>query len=269
MEKEQRLNEFRDHLISSEKSDNTIASYCKSIELFYRFFDEFNRENVIKYKDQLSERYKPKTISLRLMGIGAYADFMGMPECKVKTVKICNSRTVENVISMQEYHHFLNKLLEDKNYKTYYIIKFLAQTGCRASELVGLEKDCLRRGECVLYTKGKYRRILIPRTLVKESRDYFATVDSKYLFPNKYGEKMSSRGVYAHVSHWGQKYGIKKEVLHPHSFRHFFAINFLKKNKNIALLADILGHESIATTAIYLRLSASEQKRQFNRTVNW
>ena len=200
----QMLKEFKEYLISSEKSENTIFSYCKSVELFYRFFDEFNKENVIKYKQYLSQRYKAKTISLRLIGLGAYADFVGKPECKVKGVKICNSRSVENVISIDEYHFFLNKLLEDKNFKTYYMIKFLAQAGCRASELVSLEKDCLINGECILFTKGKYRRVLIPESLITESKAYFDAVDSKYLFPNKYGNKMTPRGVYSHVRSWGK-----------------------------------------------------------------
>ena len=71
------------------------------------------------------------------------------------------------------------------------------------------------------------------------------------------------------IKKYGLKYGIREEVLHPHAFRHLFAILFLKQNKNIALLSDVLGHESLNTTAIYLRLSAAEQKKQIDKTVNW
>ena len=80
---------------------------------------------------------------------------------------------------------------------------------------------------------------------------------------------MTSRGVAENINRWAKKYGIPLEVAHPHSFRHLFAIEFLKRNNNIALLSDLLGHESIDTTAIYLRLSAQEQKDLFNEAVNW
>ena len=79
---------------------------------------------------------------------------------------------------------------------------------------------------------------------------------------------MTERGV-AQTIKSCNRYGIRKEVLHPHAFRHFYAIQFLKHNKNIALLADLLGHESVDTTAIYLRLSAEEQKAQFNDAMKW
>lgn len=266
---DKQLYEFKKYLIDLERSENTVYSYTKSVELFFRRFDELSKENMILYKKMLMDTYKPKTVALRLISMNVYCDFVGKPECKVKSIKICNSSTLENVISKQEYNTFIEGLMRDGNMRMYFMIKYLAQTGCRASELVSLKKDCLRKGECILLTKGKYRRILIPRTLVKESRAYFETVDSEYLFPNAEGEKLTTRSITSLIHRWGAKYGIRKEVLHPHSFRHFFAINFLKKSKNIALLSDVMGHESLNTTAIYLKLSASEQKKLFNRVVSW
>ena len=94
-----------------------------------------------------------------------------------------------------------------------------------------------------------------PQNLIQESREYFKTIDSVYLFPNRYGVRMSTSGISSQIKKYGLKYGIREEVLHPHAFRHLFAILFLKQNKNIALLSDVLGHESLNTTAIYLRLS--------------
>ena len=151
----------------------------------------------------------------------------------------------------------------------YFLIKFLALTGCRVSELVNLTKDCLVNGECILWTKGKMRRILIPEKLIEESKDYFETVDSNYLFPNKYGEQMTTNNVYQQLMYYASIFNMRKSVMHPHAFRHLFAIEFLKNNGNITLLKDILGHEDINTTSIYLRLSLDEQKSQFNDSVCW
>ena len=55
----------------------------------------------------------------------------------------------------------------------------------------------------------------------------------------------------------------------PHSFRHRYAKNFLEKYNDIALLADLMGHESIETTRIYLRRTASEQQALVDKIVTW
>ena len=63
--------------------------------------------------------------------------------------------------------------------------------------------------------------------------------------------------------------GIDSRKMHAHAFRHFFAKMFLKKNKDVIQLADLLGHGSVDTTRIYLQKSYDEQKRDFNRNVTW
>ena len=65
------------------------------------------------------------------------------------------------------------------------------------------------------------------------------------------------------------KYGLDKKVVYPHSFRHRYAKNFLEKYNDIALLADLMGHESIETTRIYLRRTASEQQALVDKIVTW
>ena len=67
----------------------------------------------------------------------------------------------------------------------------------------------------------------------------------------------------------GSRYGIPPEVMHPHSFRHRFAIEFLKRKNDIALLADLLGHSRIDMTRIYLRQSQETPKDAVNEAVDW
>jgi integrase len=266
---ERKIEEFKDYLLEKERSQNTIESYMQSINMFYRMFGELNKKNMIEYKRWLLENRKPKTAAIRCMSMNVYCDFLGHPEYKVKSIKVHNRTSVENVITMDEYKYFLQCLKYERNDKLYFIIKFLAGTGCRASELVKLEKTCLSTGEFSMWSKGKVRKIIIPSSLIRESKEYFATVDSRWLFPNRYGNQMTTRGVAQQIKRHGQRYGIRGEVLHPHAFRHLFAILFLDKTKNLVLLSDILGHESVNTTAIYLRLTAEEQKKQIDNTVNW
>lgn len=94
-------------------------------------------------------------------------------------------------------------------------------------------------------------------------------VSSGYIFLNRYGERITTRGIAIQLKHFADKYGLNREVVYPHSFRHRFAKNFLNKFNDIALLADLMGHESIETTRIYLRRTATEQRQIVDRVVTW
>lgn len=269
MEKEEQLEAFREYLIEDEKSSNTIDNYIYAAKIYFSMYEEINKKNMIDFKRYLINNFSPKTAANRCIAMNKFCDFSGKPESKVKSIKIHKSTTVENVITKEQCKRMLDGLKADGNDKGYWMIMFLSRTGARVSELVQMDKKSLDKGAFELWTKGKIRKILIPDWLIQESREYFSTVRGDYLFPSRQGGKMTTRGVAESINRWAKKYGIPKEVAHPHSFRHLFAIEFLKNNSNIALLADLLGHESVDTTAIYLRLSAQEQKEQFNRAMDW
>ena len=260
---------FMEFLIGDEKSENTIDCYIYSVRMFLEIYGEVSKKNMIDFKKYMVNKYSPKTAANRCIAMNKFCDFKGMPECKVKSIKIHKSTTVENVITKEQCQKMLDGLKADGNEKGYWMIMFLSRTGARVSELIQMDKKCLTKGVCEIWTKGKIRKILIPDWLIKDSKDYFDRVSGEYLFPSKYGGQMTTRGVAENIKRWAKKYGIPEDVAHPHSFRHLFAIEFLKNNNNIALLSDLLGHESVCTTSIYLRLSATEQKRQFNDAVNW
>jgi site-specific recombinase XerD len=118
-----------------------------------------------------------------------------------------------------------------------------------------------------MWTKGKIRRIRIPDILIYESADYFQNVPGNLLFPNRFGDQMTTRGAAADIARWAVKYGVPRDVAHPHAFRHLYAIEFLKVNKDIALLKDLMGHENINTTAGYLTLSEEQQREEFNKAI--
>lgn len=266
---EKTIYEFEKFLRNEEKSENTINTYKDSLKKYFAIFPTITKKNMIEYKWQMLENYSPKTAANRCVAMNQYCEFIGKPECKVKSIKIHKRNSVENVITKEEYFYLLNCLEERGREKEYWMIQFLAKTGARVSEFIRFERRHLEAGRVQLWTKGKIREILIPDKLIVDSKEYFAGLpENKWMFPNRYGEQMSTRGVAETISRFA-KYGIRKEVLHPHSFRHLYAIQFLANNGNIALLADLMGHESVDTTAIYLRLSAQEQKRQFNNAMDW
>lgn len=269
MEKEKQLEAFREYLIENEKSDNTIDNYMYAVKQYFSEYDEVTKKNMIDFKKSKLEKCSPKTAANRCIGMNQYCKFIGKEDCTVKSIKLHKQNNVENVPTLEEYEYLLECLKRDKKWKVYWMIQFLAKTGARVSEFIRFERKDLKNGEVTLWTKGKVRKILIPQDLIENSRKYFEeTAENQYLFPNKYGGMMSTRGVAEAIKRCSG-YGIRKEILHPHAFRHLYAVQFLKNNKNIALLADLLGHESVDTTAIYLRLSAEEQKNQFNDAMNW
>ena len=260
---------FEEYLLEKEFAQNTIKTYIATLKQFQSSAKKLDKDAILQFKHYSMNSCKPSTVNIRLIAINNYLEYVGRKDLKVKTIKNYSNKNLENVITINEYVYLTNRLKKSGKTKMYFLIKFLALTGCRVSELINLTKDCLVTGECILWTKGKMRRILIPEKLIEESRDYFETVDSNYLFPNKYGEQMTTNNVYQQLMYYASIFNMRKSVMHPHAFRHLFAIEFLKNNGNITLLKDILGHEDINTTSIYLRLSLDEQKSQFNRSVNW
>ena len=116
---------------------------------------------------------------------------------------------------------------------------------------------------------NKYRRFFFQKQLSKEIKEYALSHTKTGLFAiGRYGP-MTQRGLCQSMKNWGDHCGIDRKKMHPHAFRHFFAKMFLKKNKDVIQLADLLGHGSVDTTRIYLQKSYDEQKRDFNRNVTW
>ena len=164
------------------------------------------------------------------------------------------------------------KLKKEDNLEWYFVVRFLAATGARVSELVQIKIEHVQVGYYDIYTKGgKIRRIYIPKTLRTETEKWLQTLNrtSGYLFLNRFGERITTRGISQQLKNYAVKYGLNEKVVYPHSFRHRYAKNFLEKFNDIALLADLMGHESIETTRIYLRRSSIEQQEIVDKVITW
>ena len=121
-----------------------------------------------------------------------------------------------------------------------------------------------------MWTKGKIRRIYIPNLFLNEADEYYSNFEpDDYLAVGRDGGQITTRGVSQMLVTFAARYGIDKKVMHPHSFRHMFAVEFLKRNNNLSLLADVLGHSSVSTTAIYTRMTKEQQQNEIDQTVNW
>lgn len=179
---------------------------------------------------------------------------------------------LENVISNADYIFLKNKLRKENNQEWYFVVRFLAATGARVSELVQIKIEHIDIGYFDIYTKGgKIRRLFIPKKLREETNTWLVSTnrESGYLFLNRFGERITTRGISQQLKNFAQKYRMNSKVIYPHSFRHRFAKNFLEKFNDISLLADLMGHESIETTRIYLRRTALEQQEIVDKVITW
>ena len=266
------VTKFETFLRRLDLAKNTVSSYVWTVNYFERTYKEFNKKNLLAYKGYLVEHFKPQTVNLRLQAINKYLEFIKQDKLKLRFIKVQQKNFLENVISNADYKFLKSSLLNDGYKDWYFIVWFMTATGSRVSELLQIKAEHVQIGHLDLYTKGgKMRRIYIPRTLQKEALQWLQErqISTGYIFLNRFGERITTRGIAMQLKHFADKYGLKREVVYPHSFRHRYAKNFLDRFNDIALLADLMGHESIETTRIYLRRTASEQRQIVDKIVNW
>lgn len=259
-------------LVQANMARNTIAAYMYAVREYYKRHKELNKRNLLVYKTYLIETYKPKTVNLRIQAINKYLEYMGKQKLRLKSIKVQQRSYLENVITNADYQFLKKKLKMEDNLTWYFVVRFLAATGARVSELIQLKVEHIYLGYYDIYTKGgKIRRIYIPKLLKQEAVVWLEEQkrSSGYIFLNKFGERITTRGISQQLKNYANKYGMNEKVVYPHSFRHRFAKNFLEKFNDISLLADLMGHESIETTRIYLRRSSSEQQAIIDKIITW
>jgi len=266
------IEEFERHLRGTNLSENTKASYLFAVRQYNDQYGEVTQKNLRAYKVWLIENYKPKTVNLRLRAINCYLESVGKEKWKLPFVRVQQKAFLENVISEADYEYFKNCLWRDNEMFWYFVIRFLAATGARVSELIQIKVEHIKLGHLDLYSKGgKLRRIYIPKALQDEALSWLAEKqqESGFIFLNKYGERITTRGISGQLKKLAARYEIDPVVVYPHSFRHRFAKSFLERCNDIAFLADLMGHESIETTRIYLRKTATEQREIVDKIIDW
>lgn len=266
------LKQFELYLQQENMARNTIHAYLYAVRDYFAHHKELSKKNLLLYKTFLIENRKPKTVNLRLQALNRYLEYIGKPKWRLKAIKVQQRSYLENVISNADYNFLKNSLYKENNMEWYFVVRFLAATGARVSELVQIKVEHINVGYFDIYTKGgKVRRLFFPSKLRKETQDWLATKQrtTGYLFLNRFGERITTRGIAQQLKNFAVRYGLNPKVVYPHSFRHRFAKNFLEKYNDIALLADLMGHESIETTRIYLRRTASEQQAIVDKVITW
>ena len=265
------LHKYKTYLKNTQYAKNTKKQYYTTVKQYFKEYNSISINNLKSYKLWLIDNYQPRTVNAKLQGINSYLTFIEKPELKLQFVRIQQKPFLEKVISEADYKYFKRRLKKDNEFY-YFVVWFLTATGARASELVKIKAEHVKTGHMDIYTKkGKLRRIYIPQKLQKEALVWLDknNITSGPIFLNKRKHTITTRGIASSLKKYAVDYGLDPTVIYPHSFRHRFAKNFIEKNNDIAFLADLMGHESIETTRIYLRKSEAEQRDIVNKVVTW
>ncbi len=242
---------------NNDYSPNTLTCYEFGIRSFYSYFEQFSQDNCRRFISHLeSNGFKPQTINLRITALEKMGEYLHK-SVHLKRPKMKRSLHTDNVPTEKEYRRICDYLKDRPEWLM--IVKLMATTGCRFSELAQFTYEQVASGNCMLKGKGdKYRQLFFN----KEMQNMAKGKEGKIL-------TITDRGLNERLKSIGEKLGIDKRKMHPHAFRHFFAKMYLKKTNDVIGLADLLGHGSIDTTRIYLQKSYDEQQKSFNRTVEW
>lgn len=189
---------FEEYLRKDNMAENSIESYMWTVNYFTTNYEHVSSENLLAYKGFLMEHFKPKTVNLRIQAMNKYLDYLGKSDIRLKAVKIQQKSFLENVISNADYKFLKRQLKKDGNMEWYFVVWYLAATGARVSELIRIKIEHVELGYFDLYTKGgKLRRLFIPKKLRDETLIWLKQAErsSGYLFLNRYGERITTRGI--------------------------------------------------------------------------
>ena len=261
---------FRNNLIRNEKSQATVEKYLRDMRTFKEFVQGkvVTKEMAIGFKNWLMERgYAVRSINSMLAAVNSFFGFAGWEHCKVKSLKV--QRQIycaeEKELTKEEYFKLL-KASEDKP-QLNLVLQTIAGTGIRISELRAFTVEAVRRGEVSVYCKGKVRRIIMPAKLRRKLLR-FAKVNGIFggvVFRSRSGLPLDRSNIWSAMKKLCEKAGVNPSKVFPHNFRKLFARIFYAADKDIAKLADVLGHGSIDTTRIYIVETGKEHRKRIDR----
>lgn len=265
-----------------EKSSKTISHYKHIVETFIKSLPgpEFTKNDLIGYKNHLIEHYKPSTVNNYLIVINKFIRYMEIKDDPdfsmymlkkyrskntLRLMKLQERASIDNVLEPVDFKRLLRMAKKKGQMDMYYIMKIFAYTGIRAEELKVFTVENIQKNYIQVSNKGKTRNIILRSDLRRELLHYARDegIETGTLFPGKASGKMLNPStIYKRLKKLGGKCrGIDLNKIHPHSFRHLFAIQFINEGGELSELADILGHSNIQTTTIYTRTSDATKKK--------
>lgn len=262
------IEKFIQWLRIEERSEGTIEKYVRDVTKLGLWLGDrvISKESVSKWKEHLlEENYAPVTINSMLASVNTLCRFLGL-DCKVKFLRVQKKlfREKDKELSKHDYEKLIETAEKQGRYRLALLIETIGATGIRVSEVQNITVEAAKEGRTQISLKGKIRDILLPGKLCRKLIKYAKSngIRTGAIFITKTGTPMSRKLIWAEMKAICKKAGVAASKVFPHNLRHLFARIFYKATRDIAKLADILGHSSIETTRIYLLSTGEEHARQ-------
>lgn len=265
---ENAVESFRKQLILDEKREATIQKYTHDARRFLSYHGKQTvcKEDVIQYKAWLAEHYAVRSTNSMLIALNQFLRFQGAGDCCVKPLKVQRQTFCDKKkeLSQAEYFRLLEAARRNGDMRLHLAIQTICATGIRVSELAYITVEAARLGRAIASNKGKSRIILIPKELCRNLLDYARErgIQDGPIFVTRGGRTLNRSNIWNAMKRLCKSAQVGPEKVYPHNLRHLFARTFYKKEKDISRLADILGHENVNTTRIYVVSSGAEHREQ-------
>ena len=264
----EQLHSFRAYLRDEERSAATVEKYLREVTQFAAWLNntEVTKSAVAEWKEHLlSEGYEPSTVNGKLTALDRFFDFMGWSDCKVKHLKLQRRlfRDDSRELTKAEYERLIETAEGLGKERLALLMESICGTGIRVSEVQYLTVEAAQQGKVEIYLKGKVRTILIPGKLCKKLLKYARKhkIASGEIFLTRGGKSLSRKQIWAEMKALCRKASVASSKVFHHNLRHLFARTFYRVCRDVAKLADVLGHSSIETTRIYLISTGAEHAK--------
>ena len=263
---------FEQYLLEEECCQSTIEKYLRDVRAFAVWLDSqsVTKESVRSWKEYLVQKgYAPATINSMLSALNTFLRFQGWQECCVKFLKIQRRmfRDSSRELTREEYLRLINTARALAQERLALMIETIGATGIRVSEVRYITVEAVQSGKVSIMLKGKIRTILLSQKLCRKLQKYAKQqkIASGEIFLTRSGSGISRKQIWADMKRLCKKAGVSSKKVFPHNLRHLFARMFYHVSRDIAKLADVLGHSSIETTRIYLLSAGTEHIRHLER----
>lgn len=263
---------YMQYLERFEYAHGSIEKYTRDLRAFKRWMGDgaIEKKDILCWKTHLqSTGYQPETINAMLSALNCFFKFMGWDDCRIKYLRIQKRlfRSTEKELTKAEYFRLIETAEREKKQRLALLMETICATGIRVSEVKYITLAAIREGQVKIALKGKIRTILIPGKLCRKLYKYARKqkITSGEIFLTRSGKGLSRRQIWAEMKGLCTMAGVAPSKVFPHNLRHLFARTFYHICRDVAKLADILGHSSIETTRIYLLSTGKEHTRQMER----
>ena len=263
---------FRKQLEDEERSAATVEKYLRDVAQFASFLAGcvVTKASVARWKERLLEEgQSPSTVNGKLTALDRFLAFAGWADCRVRHLKLQRRlfRDSDRELTREEYGRLVAAAGAAGKERLELLLESVCATGVRVSEVRYLTVEAAQRGRTEISLKGKIRAILIPGKLCRKLLKYARKqkIASGEIFLTRGGKSLSRKQIWAEMKGLCQKAGVASSKVFPHNLRHLFARTFYRACRDVAKLADVLGHSSIETTRIYLISTGAEHARALER----